>query len=202
MSNEDRKTARRKEFIPRIAQTFAELGYRKATTKELAESCQVSETILYRLWDDKKAMFVDSIDYLYEKRMEQWNAVSSNAASAESRVDQLIKETSESYGQNKLRRIIFVALTETNDDKVKQALKRMYFDFHKRIQDELTIYREQIGDENLLPVAETAWAMVGWGAFMNIVEELELLGAGRKGEKKIQDLFLRVARVMLDLKAS
>ena len=63
---------KRKELLPIVAQTFAELGYRRATTAELALRCEVRENILYRIWSDKKAMFIASIDYVYEQAASVW----------------------------------------------------------------------------------------------------------------------------------
>ncbi|MEZ6193430.1 MAG: TetR/AcrR family transcriptional regulator [Phycisphaerales bacterium] len=63
---------RRAELVPVLAQAFADLGYRRATTAELAERCGLRENQLYRLWPNKKAMFLASIDYLYEFSAETW----------------------------------------------------------------------------------------------------------------------------------
>ena len=40
---------RRRELLPLVAEAFSELGYRRATTAELAARCGVQENILYRL---------------------------------------------------------------------------------------------------------------------------------------------------------
>ena len=68
-----------------LAQAFADLGYRRATTAELAERCGLRENQLYRLWPNKKAMFLASIDYLYEFSAEKWRALlaQDDAAAAE-----------------------------------------------------------------------------------------------------------------------
>ena len=63
---------RRLELVPIVARTFAELGYRRTTTAALAERCKVRENILYRLWPDKRAMFVASLDYVYQLSEETW----------------------------------------------------------------------------------------------------------------------------------
>ena len=62
----------RKELLPIVCQVFSELGYRRTTTAELAKRCGVRENILYRLWEDKKAMFLAAIDDIFERRAEKW----------------------------------------------------------------------------------------------------------------------------------
>ena len=63
MPRPSQSNEKRRQLLPVVARTFAELGYRRVTTAELAKRCNVRENILYRLWPDKKAMFVAAIDY-------------------------------------------------------------------------------------------------------------------------------------------
>ncbi len=66
MARPNQADSRRKELMPIVTGAFSELGYRRTTTAELAKRCGVRENILYRLWPDKKAMFVASIEYVYK----------------------------------------------------------------------------------------------------------------------------------------
>ena len=75
MPRTDNKTAQRSSLIPIVAKTFAELGYRRTTTVELAKRCKVQEPILYRLWKDKKSMFLASVDFVYESSAATWSAL-------------------------------------------------------------------------------------------------------------------------------
>ena len=62
MPRPDQSAEKRNELLPIIAETFTRLGFRRTTTAELAKRCKVRENILYRLWPDKKAMFIAAID--------------------------------------------------------------------------------------------------------------------------------------------
>lgn len=64
MARPSQASEQRERILPVLAATFAELGYRRTTTATLAERCEVRENILYRLWADKKAMFIAVIDYV------------------------------------------------------------------------------------------------------------------------------------------
>lgn len=75
MARPDTKLKQRDSLIPVVARTFAELGYRRTTTAELARRCRVQEPILYRLWNDKKAMFLAAIDHVYESSVAAWSAL-------------------------------------------------------------------------------------------------------------------------------
>ena len=65
MPRPNHSAQRRRELTPIVARTFAELGFRRTTTAELARRCGVRENVLYRLWPDKKAMFIAAIEYVY-----------------------------------------------------------------------------------------------------------------------------------------
>jgi AcrR family transcriptional regulator len=68
MPRPNQSAEKRQALLPILAEAFAEVGSRKATTAELARRCGVQETILYRLWVDKRAMFLASIDRILEHR--------------------------------------------------------------------------------------------------------------------------------------
>ncbi len=63
---------KRQALLPVVARAFSELGYRRATTAQLAQRCGVQENILYRLWPDKQAMFLAAIDFVYEFSERTW----------------------------------------------------------------------------------------------------------------------------------
>ena len=88
MARPNRSDEKRRELLPRLARAFADLGYRRTTTAELARRCQARETTLYRLWPDKKAMFIAAIRYVYELSEETWSrlasAVTAGGAGAQS----------------------------------------------------------------------------------------------------------------------
>ena len=72
MARINRSQERRETLLPRLARAFAELGYRRTTTAELARRCRTRETTLYRLWPDKKAMFIAAIRYVYDLFESTW----------------------------------------------------------------------------------------------------------------------------------
>jgi AcrR family transcriptional regulator len=166
---------RRRELLPVLAAAFSDLGYRRATTAELAERCQVQENILYRLWPDKKAIFLAALDYLFLRRMEKWQTEIEKASSNESSVIRLVELTSKDLGEHGLYRVIFTALNETEDVDIKSALQRLYRRYHERLVLELGKYRELSGIATATEHADLAWTLIGMVSFMNIVLDLDLM---------------------------
>jgi len=169
---------RRKRLLPIVARAFAELGYRRTTTAELARRCQVRENILYRLWRDKKAMFVASIEFVYALSAETWKRLLAEGDDEKRPAERLLQYESEHHGESGLQRLVFAGLSETNDPAIRQALRTMYRRFHRFIGEQISAYRN---DDRRTPqpdVALSAWAVIGLGTLASVVQELELLKSG------------------------
>lgn len=177
MPRPQKSEERRRELLPVLAAVFSELGYRRATTAELAERCKVRENILYRLWPDKKAMFLAVLDYLFQRRMDKWKTEIDKAASNESSIIRLVELTSKDLGEHGLYRVIFTALNETEDVDVKLALQRLYRQYHERLDSELRKHRQLSGVSTATKCGDLAWALIGLVSFMNIVLDLDLMDA-------------------------
>src|SRR5262245_12322326 len=108
---------KRKELLPTIARAFADLGYRRVTTAELAERCGFMENVLYRLWRDKKAMFIASIDWVYERATVAWkDAMAKDAPGTPA--ERMLAYESKHIGEFGHMRIIFAGLSETDDPEI------------------------------------------------------------------------------------
>ncbi len=184
---------KRKELLPIVARAFAELGYRRATTAELALRCQVRENILYRLWSDKKTMFIASIDYVYEQAAGTWRQVLSETDDDADAATRLLKHEAEHYGESGLHRIIFAGLSEIDEPEIREALRKMYGRFHRFIRGQVAAHRNGARTSKSPDEAVSAWAIVGLGNVANIGRELGLLTARQR--KKI---FREAGRMMLD----
>lgn len=183
---------RRRELIGAVAQTFAELGYRRTTTAVLAGRCGVQETILYRLWPDKRAMFVASVEYVASHSEEVWSRVlGSSGGAATTPAERLLAHEATHLGELGLYRILFAGFSETDDEEIAGALRRVYERFLRFIAQQVREHRAGTGGG--LPSAElTAWAIVGLGTAMNLGRELGLLKAGTR-----KRLFESVGRHLL-----
>lgn len=183
---------RRHELIPIVARTFAELGYRRATTAELARRCLVQENILYRLWPDKKTMFVAAIEWVYDLAERGWKDLLEDQHARESAAQRLLAYESHHHGEFGLYRLVFAGLSEADDPQIRDALSHMYKRFQRFIHKQITVHRGS--RKTPLPdPALSAWAIVGLGTVANIGRELGLLG-----EKQRRRLIAEVGRALLD----
>ena len=183
---------KRAEMIPVVARAFAELGYRRMTTSELARRCGVRENILYRLWPDKRAMFIASIDYVYELSHTLWTRMAGEGGGRE-RARRLLEYEARHHGEFGLYRIVFAGLSETDDPDVRKALRRMYGLFQQFIAARIAEHRRGRGKGFVADEELAAWAIVGLGTLANIGRDLGLLSPGQR-----QRLIARVGRLLLD----
>jgi len=166
--------------LPVVARAFAELGYRRTTTAELARRCRVRENILYRLWRDKKAMFVASIEFVYDASETIWRGLLAERDDAAPAAQRLLRFEADHYGESGLYRLIFAGLSETDDSEIRKALARMYGRFHRFIDRQIEVYRGGKGAPRGPDSVLSAWGVIGLGTVANIVQELGLLSAARR----------------------
>ena len=190
----DRSNERRAELLPIVAGTFAELGYRRTTTAELARRCGAQETTLYRLWPDKKAMFLAAIGHVFDISMEIWTdraSASDNVSPAE----QVLAYEAEHLGELGLYRILFAGLNEFDDPDIREALRTTYCRFQHWIEERIVEHRRRAPASGppAIGANDAAWAAVGLGTIINIARDLELLSSPDRAR-----LLELVGRLLLD----
>lgn len=171
MPRPSRAQERRAELLPKVAHTFAELGFRRTTTKELAARLGVQEVVLYRLWPDKRAMFIAAIEHVYDLAEGIWDRLL-GADDERSTAERLLDYEATHHGEFGLYRIVFAGLSESDDPEIRAALGAMYRRFHAFIVRRLVEHRGSDGDGDL---AAAAWALIGMGTVTSIGRELALL---------------------------
>lgn len=194
MARPNRSVERRRQVIRAVAETFAELGYRRATTAALAERTGLQEVALYRLWPDKKAMFLAAIEFVGRNTEEIWRALvdqAGRASGGRSGAERILAHEARHLGEFGFHRILFAGFSETDDPDIRAALRAVYATLLRRIAEQVAAHRGGRGVALPSP-ALTAWALVGLGTATNLGRELGLLG-GRSRAR----LFAEVGRHLL-----
>lgn len=181
----------RKRLLPIVCEVFSELGYHRTTTAELAQRCGVRENILYRLWQDKKAMFLAAIDDLFQSRVERWGKILSDRPTLEQDPEVLLAYEAKHQGEFGFYRVVFTALVEADDPEIREAITRMYRRFHESICQLVDASRKGKEGAPGLSTDATAWAMIGLATVSNIIRELELLRPGQR-----EDMFIATAKYL------
>ena len=177
-------------YIASITVMFIELGYRRATTAELAQRFGVQETILYRIWPSKKAMFLAAIELVYQQTTQGWKDLDRDSEGP--LIEQILENQARHHGESGLYKIVFAGLSETDDPEIYRALRKMYKKFHVFLCEQISDYRADSRGRSRMDLDELiAWAMVGLGAVVDIGQELRLISQKNK-QRLIQQVGQRL----------
>src|SRR5436305_14332330 len=69
-----RKGERRRQLLSHAKQLFVALGYHSTTTEKIASAAGVSEPVLYRHFESKKALFLEVLKEIRQATLERWHA--------------------------------------------------------------------------------------------------------------------------------
>lgn len=180
MARPSRIDQQRCELLPRLTEVFAEVGYRRATTAELARRCDVRENILYRLWPDKKAMFVAALEAQLQQRIQRWEKLTAKLEHPRDIVMRVMQYEAAHIGEAGIYRIIFAALGETDDPEIQRALFLLYQGFHDFLAGHIAGKSPDSAESDDPAANEVAWGLIGLATVTNIVRELHLLPAKQR----------------------
>lgn len=187
----------RKRLLPIVCEVFSELGYHRTTTAELAQRCKVQENILYRLWHDKKAMFLAAIDNVFRYHAERWEKVRSEHSTPGEAAKALVAYEAKHQGEFGFYRVVFTALVEADDPEIREAIIGMYRRFHQLVLKQIDASRDGEKKSPGLSADATAWAMIGLATVSNIIRELELLRPRQR-----EEMFVATAKCLVEAASS
>ena len=192
MPRPNRSVEKRDSLLPILAEAFATVGYRKATTAELARRCGVQETILYRLWPDKKGMFLAAIDHVFERSLAIWDSLLEGGRKGTG-AERILSHEAVHHGEFGLYRVLFTGLDEVDDDEVREHLRATYRRFQRYVRDRIVEHRSARGIEDGVDPEAAAWAILGLGTIASIGREVGLLTTAAR-----RNLLGDVGRLLLE----
>src|SRR5229473_5975572 len=75
-----RKADRKRQLLAHAKQLFVTLGYQNTTTEKIARAAEVSEPVLYRHFESKKALFLEVLQEIREATVHRWHAETNELA--------------------------------------------------------------------------------------------------------------------------
>src|SRR5436853_6456378 len=69
-----RKAERKRQLLAHAKQLFVTLGYQATTTQKIAEAAGVTEPVLYRHFESKKALFLEVLEEIRAATVKRWQA--------------------------------------------------------------------------------------------------------------------------------
>src|SRR4051812_39252856 len=69
-----RKADRKRQLLEHAKRLFVTHGYQNTTTEKIAAAAGVSEPVLHRHFDSKKALFIEVLQDIRKATLERWHA--------------------------------------------------------------------------------------------------------------------------------
>jgi AcrR family transcriptional regulator len=125
MAREDRK----RQLVEHAKQLFVTLGYHDTTTEKIARAAGVTEPILYRHFESKKALFLQVLQEIRQATLDRWQEHMVPQTGPETllqRIADLYLGTTREHAIE--LRIMHRTLIETDDQEIADVLRRFYLD--------------------------------------------------------------------------
>jgi AcrR family transcriptional regulator len=185
---------RREQLLDTAAVLFAQLGYSGATTAQLAKKAGVTEPIIYRHFASKRDLFIALIERTGRETIHQWEQELGGAKDSAERLARLLGDNpmvTES-GQT-VYRVIVQAMTEVDDEKIREALKDHMTKLHAFLVGE--VKRAQADHKVTVRFSAEiiAWMLMHLGMGYGVLRALDLPDHGRdEAGMHVQDVITRV----------
>jgi AcrR family transcriptional regulator len=123
------RAERKRQLLAQAKQLFATLGYRATTAEQVAAAAGVTEPVLYRHFDSKKALFVEVLEEVRSATLRAWRAEAAAAGDPLAKLHAIADSYLASTRRHAVEfRVLHRALVESDDEEVLALLRSFYLD--------------------------------------------------------------------------
>lgn len=185
---------RREQLLDCAAALFAQSGYARATTAELAKAAGVTEPIIYRHFESKRDLFVALVDRAAERTIHQWDEQLSSAKDPAERLRRLLSgNPMVSLRGRATYRVILQAITEVDDPKIRDAVRKHIADLHAFVTREVKRAQEENKVTERFSPEIVAWALIHVGLGYGVLSAMRIVGHGEDSAgHHVQDVIAHV----------
>ncbi len=170
---------RREQLLDTAALLFAQRGYARSTTAELAKAAGVTEPIIYRHFESKKDLFIALVERTATRTLELWAQRLADAKDAAERLRRLLgdnpmtlEETREPY------LVMMQAITEVDDREIRKAVTSHFADLHGFLVKELRRAQAERRVLSRFSAEIIAWTLIHIGLGYGMLGALGVDGQG------------------------
>jgi AcrR family transcriptional regulator len=130
------KADRKRQLLDHAKQLFVTLGYQHTTTGKIARAAGVTEPVLYRHFDSKKALFLEVLDEVRRATLLRWHAETALIVDPHDKLHAIIALYLGSTREHARElRIMHRTLVETDDEEIAASLRSFYLDSERLLAD-------------------------------------------------------------------
>jgi len=124
-----RKADRKRQLLAHAKQLFLTHGYQNTTTEKIADAAGVTEPVLYRHFESKKALFLEVLQEIRAATLNRWNAETSAIADPLAKLHAIADMYLGSTRDHAVEfRIMHRALLDSDDEEIAACLRSFYLD--------------------------------------------------------------------------
>jgi AcrR family transcriptional regulator len=124
-----RKAERKRQLLQHAKQLFVAYGYQATTTEKIAAAAGVTEPVLYRHFESKKALFLEVLQEIRQATLGRWHtetaALTDPLAKLHAIADMYLGTTRAHALE---LRVMHRTLIETDDEEIAASLRAFYLD--------------------------------------------------------------------------
>lgn len=122
------KAERRRQLLAHAKQLFVTLGYRSTTTEQIAAAADVTEAVLARHFENKKAIFLEILQEIREATAIRWQTTTAELADPPAKLLAIADMCFAAVRERTLEfRILHRILVECADDEDIRVLLREFY---------------------------------------------------------------------------
>ena len=152
---------------------FAASNYARVGTADLAKAAGISEPALYRYFPSKKDLFISTIKTAGKRLLDIWERLASEV------IDPLevIRAIGLGYydhlrSRSPVMKLLFQALSETDDEEIRQALYNNFAAFTRFLEENLEEGKRQgLIRQDVNPTV-AAWQLMAFGLTLDLIHPL------------------------------
>jgi AcrR family transcriptional regulator len=123
------RSERKRQLLEQAKQLFVTHGYQNTTTEKIASAAGVTEPVLYRHFESKKALFLEVLGEIRQATIERWNAQTANQSDPLARLHAITDMYLGTTREHALEfRIMHRTLIESDDDEIRASLRAFFLD--------------------------------------------------------------------------
>jgi AcrR family transcriptional regulator len=124
-----RKADRKRQLVAHAKQLFVTLGYQDTTTEKIAAAAGVSEPVLYRHFESKKALFLEVLQEIRQATIHRWNSETVGLTDPMAKLHAIADMYLGSTREHALEfRIMHRTLFDSSDGEIADFLRSFYLD--------------------------------------------------------------------------
>jgi AcrR family transcriptional regulator len=123
------KAERKRQLLGHAKHLFVTQGYHATTTEKIAQAAGVTEPVLYRHFDNKKALFLEVLEEVRAATLQRWHTETSSLTDPLAKLHAIADMYLGSTRAHAVEfRIMHRTLVETDDEEIVTLLRSFYLD--------------------------------------------------------------------------